>query len=401
MKILFVVSSFPALSETFILNQITGFLDAGHDVTILAMSKVDGKVHPDVTSYNIMEKVVFVNVPKSWGQKFVRATQHFFKNPTRTLQLLNYWRYGKFVFSLRPLLAEKYLRDQSKYDAIIAHYGSNGLLLSILEAASTTNRFVFFHGNDLTGFVTRFGSAIYQPLFKSDIKILPISRLHAKRVKELGAVKSRVYIHHMGVDLKKFPPVPLSPCGGGTVQLLLVGRLTEKKGIDIAISSVANLRAKGYPVELTIIGDGDKKQVLHAQAEALGVKEQIHFIGWLTQTKVDQFIQKASIIIQPSRVAENGDSEGIPVSLMEALAKGKLVVATYHGGIPEIVEHGYNGLLAVENDVMALTTSIESMLGMAEVKRQYMSRNAVQKVADTFNVVTLNKELMDMCAIKE
>ncbi|EUJ47821.1 glycosyltransferase [Paenilisteria rocourtiae] len=400
MKVLFVVSTFPALSETFILNQMTGFLDAGHDVTILAMSKVNGKAHPDVVRYGLMDKVTFVNVPKSIGQKLVRVTQHFVKNPIRTVQLLNYWRYGKFIFSLRPLLAEKYIKNQSTYDAIIAHYGSNGLLLSILESESVTNRFVFFHGNDVTGFVERFGSEIYQPLFQSTITLLPISRLWAKKVKEYGAAEHRVRVHHMGVDLNKFTPVTLPSQFEETIQLLLIGRLTEKKGIDIAISSTARLRSKGYPVELTVIGDGEKKQVLMAQAEALGVKKQVHFTGWLTQTEVQQSIQKASIILQPSRVAENGDMEGIPVSLMEALAKGKLVISTYHSGIPELVEHEYNGLLAVENDAMALTHHIESMIRMTDTNRQRMSRNAIQKVADEFNIETLNQRLMEMCEVK-
>ncbi|MBC1501865.1 colanic acid biosynthesis glycosyltransferase WcaL [Listeria weihenstephanensis] len=401
MKVLFVVSTFPALSETFILNQITGFLDEGHDVQILAMSKAAGKVHPDVERYQLMEKVTFVDIPKYTICKLARAVKSFIQYPLPAMRTLNFLRYGKFVFSLRPLLTLQYLENQSDYDTIIAHYGSNGLLLSILEKDASANRFVFFHGNDLTGFVKRFGYKIYQPLFQSDIKILPISNLWADKLKLYGAYEQKLQVHHMGVDVQRFPFLRPRHIGIGTsIKLLLVGRLTEKKGIDTALASVSLLKFFGYPVSLTIIGDGEMREELELYTKDLQLDKVVHFTGWLRQTEVKRYIEEADIIVQPSRTAENGDMEGIPVALMEVLAQGKLVVSTLHSGIPELIIDGCNGLLVPENDALALADKIEKLLQMSELDRGKMSENARKKIEKEFDIYKLNHRLMTMCGAK-
>lgn len=399
MKVLFVVSTFPALSETFILNQITGFIDAGHEVEILAMSEVYGKKHSDVDRYKLMEKVTFINHPKSFLKKIHKLMKIIIRNPFSTLRLLNFFYYGKFVFSFRPAFAQEYLKNQSDYDAIIAHYGSNGLLLSILEKSTPTKRFVFFHGNDLTGFVNRFNSNIYNALFKSDIMLLPISQLWAAKLRSYGASSLMVKVHHMGVDVNRFKLEKINNFED-PIKLLLIGRLTEKKGIDIAIASVRILKECGYPLKLTIIGDGDLNIELRKLVQALGLEKEVYFSGWVNQENVVKSIKQADIILQPSRTANNGDMEGIPVSLMESLAQGKLVVSTYHSGIPELIIDGHNGLLAPENNPVKFADKIEKFIQMTNDERHVVSINARSTILREFNIDKLNEKLIEMCLEK-
>ncbi|MBC1457700.1 glycosyltransferase [Listeria newyorkensis] len=396
MKVLFMVSSFPALSETFILNQITGFIDQGHDISILAMTRATGKIHPDVEKYDLMNKVQFVDIPKNPIAKLVKALMIIRTDPKTGMRLLNQKKYGKFVWSFRPLIVYPYLKDQTKYDTLIAHYGSNGLILSILEQNMVEKSFTFFHGNDLTGFVKRFGKEIYAPLFKSQITLLPISKLWREKLIDYGANPEKTKVHHMGVDLTKFQESTFKK--SDKVTLLVVGRLTEKKGIDIAISSLKYLLMLGYDVELRIIGDGEEREELKAMTKNLELEDKVVFAGWLNQEEVHMEIEKADIILQPSRIAKNGDMEGIPVALMEALARGKLVVTTKHSGIPELVQDGHNGFLAPENDSLIFAEKIADALNMPLVNKKELMKNARQTVMEEFNIDILNMQLSEMCA---
>ncbi|KGL39145.1 colanic acid biosynthesis glycosyltransferase WcaL [Listeria sp. SHR_NRA_18] len=397
MKVLFIVSSFPALSETFILNQITGFIDQGHDISILAMTRTTGKIHPDVEKYDLMNKVQFVNIPKNPITKLVKAFRIIRKAPKTGMRLLNQKKYGKFVWSFRPLLVSPYLKDQSKYDTLIAHYGSNGLILSILEQNMIGKSFTFFHGNDLTGFVKRFGKDIYTPLFKSEITLLPISELWREKLINYGANPEKTKVHHMGVDLSKFQESTFKS-SNKAISLLVVGRLTEKKGIDIAISSLKYLRMLGYDVELRIIGDGEEREVLKMMTKHLQLEDKVTFTGWLNQEEVHIEIEKADIILQPSLTAKNGDMEGIPVALMEALARGKLVVTTKHSGIPELIKDGHNGFLAPENDSLMFAEKIADALNMPLINKKELMKNARRTVMEEFNIDILNMQLSEMCA---
>ncbi|EUJ51019.1 glycosyltransferase [Listeria rocourtiae] len=128
------------------------------------------------------------------------------------------------------------------------------------------------------------------------------------------------------------------------------------------------------------------------------MEAKVIFAGWLNQEEVHMEIEKADIILQPSRTAKNGDMEGIPVALMEALARGKLVVTTKHSGIPELVQDGHNGFLAPENDSLIFAEKIADALNMPLVNKKELMKNARQTVMEEFNIDILNMQLSEMCA---
>ena len=162
----------------------------------------------------------------------------------------------------------------------------------------------------------------------------------------------------MGVSLEKFKAV--KPAGNSKIKLLSVARLVEKKGIQFSIEAVCRLIEQGYDVEYNIVGDGPLKPSLNTQIGNLNDK--IKFLGWKTQEETVKLIEESDIFLVPSVTSENGDMEGIPVVLMEAMAMQKPVISTYHSGIPELITSNSDGLLVPEKDVDALYDELENLI---------------------------------------
>ncbi|MBF8807268.1 MAG: glycosyltransferase [Enterococcus lacertideformus] len=116
--------------------------------------------------------------------------------------------------------------------------------------------------------------------------------------------------------------------------------------------------------------------------------------GWQTQDVVKEAVREADIILLPSKVASTGDKEGIPVSLMESLATGKLVISTFHSGIPELIQDGINGWLVEENDSHGLADKIEEVSQLSLDERIKVSKEARKSILLNFNIDSLNDQLV-------
>lgn len=156
------------------------------------------------------------------------------------------------------------------------------------------------------------------------------------------------------------------------------------------------LKIKNIHVNLKVIGDGDQKSYLEELIQARNLTKDVELLGWQTQEVVKKYVDHADLILLPSKVASNGDKEGIPVSLMEALASGKLVISTFHSGIPEIIQDGKNGWLVQENDSEALARKVKEVSQLTLNKRIEIARNARESVFLNFNIDKLNDQLDDI-----
>ncbi|EUJ44161.1 glycosyltransferase [Listeria rocourtiae] len=178
-----------------------------------------------------------------------------------------------------------------------------------------------------------------------------------------------------------------------TLQLLLVARLTEKKGISDAIHAVRFLQNHGIDTVLHIVGDGENRLILEETVQRLELQKQVQFHGFLNQMQVKEHFNVSDIFILPSVIAKDGDMEGIPVSLMEAMAQGKPVISTIHSGIPELVIHGKTGFLVPERDAEALGRAIIDYLNLTDSQKAELIVNARQKVVAEFDINRLNNVL--------
>ena len=180
-----------------------------------------------------------------------------------------------------------------------------------------------------------------------------------------------------------FPYLVHSPPADGAWCMIQASRFIEKKGLDLTLKTFAKFRKKYPNAELVLAGEGPLEGQLKELARSLGVEASVRFPGFLNQQQLAAAYASAHLFLHPSQKTMAGDQEGVPNSMLEAMASGLPVVATLHGGIPEAVHTGFDGLLVPERDGAAL---VNALLEIAENSATYetFSRNAAQSVRENF-----------------
>ncbi|EUJ45502.1 glycosyltransferase [Listeria riparia] len=167
--------------------------------------------------------------------------------------------------------------------------------------------------------------------------------------------------------------------------------------MDVAIKTMYELKKRGLKIALKIIGEGSLRHDLEALIIKNKLEKEVTLLGWQSQTEVKQAIEKADFVLQLSKTASDGDKEGVPVALMETMARGKLVISTQHSGIPELITNNRNGWLVAENSVPETTEKIIEIIHKPEIWAQ-ISEQARNKIYHEFNIKKLNDSLIASCA---
>ncbi len=401
MRIAFIVPQFPSISQTFVLNQITGLLDRGHEVEIFALRPGDeSKVHRDVEEYGLLRRTTYLTpIPAGRlerGLQGVRqALHHLPRHPGKVLGALNVFRFGREAASFSVLLRVLPFLDRGPFDIIHCHFGVCGnigvqcLLTGVLRGRVVTT----FHGFDLTSYVRRSGVAVYRTLFQHGHLCLPLSDHWKGRLIEMGCRPGKIVVHRMGVQTGQFEAMRERRREGDAIRVLSVARLVEKKGIRFGIQAISKV-VKSHPnVEYLIAGDGPLRSQFEQLAESLGLEGSVRLLGWKSQEEVADLMANADILMAPSVTGEDGDQEGIPVVLMEALAMGLPVISTHHSGIPELIIDGKTGLLAPERDSEELAHKILQLIGSDQLASE-LRFNGRRHVQESFDIDRLNDRLV-------
>ena len=397
MKIAFIVTVFPKLSETFILNQITGLLDMGHDVEIFAeYNPNEKKVHPDVEKYQLMKRVHYFDMPKNKIKRVLKASYliiiNFHKSPVGILKSLNLFRYEKSALSLKLLYSLIPFLD-TNFDIIHCHFGPNGIIGASLKEIGVKGKIITtFHGSDLSAFILSNGKDVYNDLFLNGDLFLPIGEHWKKKLIELGGDEKKIIVHRVGIDLEKFKYSERKIQLGEHIKLLTIGRLVEKKGHEYAIKAIAKIITKHKNVIYVIAGDGSLRGKLKSLVTECGIANHVKFLSNVEDDELLKLYGKSHIFVLPSVTACNGDQEGIPVVLMEAQATGLPIISTYHSGIPEIVVDGRSGFLVPERDVDAFVEKLEYLIEHIELWPE-MSRYGNNFVEERCDIQKLNQRL--------
>jgi colanic acid/amylovoran biosynthesis glycosyltransferase len=409
MKIAFIVPVFPSLSQTFVLNQITGLLDRGHDVTIYARSPgVDPVVHADVERYGLLDctsyyRSFYQAIPKNPFLRLVKAVglvvPNLGKKPVPILRALDVRKFGREAASLRILYqAAPFLdRHMPSYDVVHCHFGTAGNFGALLKdlGAIDGKLVTSFHGFDITRYIRDNGVNAYEPLFRAGDLFLPISERWRRELVKLGCEEQKVVVHRMGVDTSRFFFTPRRPRDDGRVHVLTVARLVEKKGAEYGIRAVMKVLQRCPHLEYKIAGDGPLKGQLRRLINTSNMGDRIQLLGWRRQEEIVKLMQEADLLLAPSVTGQDGDQEGIPVVLMEALAQGLPVLSTCHSGIPELVQEGQSGFLVPERDVDALAEKLEYLVEHPETWPE-MGRAGRDYVEAHYDINILNDRLVQL-----
>ncbi len=401
MKIAFIVGVFSKLSETFILNQITGLIDLGHDVEIFSMLKPEEeKIHPEVNEYDLLKRTHYLQdfLPVNKVKRVFKATIliciHIWKHPWVIIKVLNVFRFGKKVLTLRVLFyAIPFLEE--KFDIIHCHFGPIGKEFLFLIDILKTKYITSFHGFDFSRYVKQKGTDVYQELFKEGDLFTANTNYTKNKLIELSCNDKKIVIHPMGLRIDKFKYSERIYHPGETIRILTVARLVEKKGVEYSIRAVAKVVSKHPNIQYKIAGDGPLREKLQNLINNLGIENKIRLLGWRSSEEIIKLFQEAHLFILSSATASNGDQEGQGLVLQEAQAMGIPVLSTYHNGIPEGVINGKSGFLVPEKDVEALSEQLNYLIEHPG-KWPELGRKGRRFVEEKYDNVQLSKKLEDI-----
>lgn len=409
MKIAVIVEKFPVISETFITNQIAGLIRCGYVVDIYAELPGDfSRVHPDVDELQLLKNAYFQPaLPANYLVRFTKALKllirNFFKNPKAIFRSLNVFRYGKQALSLRLFyLVMTYLQNRSKncqweYDIIHCQFGMLGLQGILLRDMGVVrgNIITSLRGFDISWYVQEYGDDVYRELFKKGNFFLANCEFFRQKAIKIGCSPEKIIVHHSGIDCDRFLFQVRQMPVDNIIKIVTIGRLIEKKGIEYAIRAVAQV-VENYPkIEYSIIGDGWLKQELQQLIISLHLENKIKLLGWKTQPEIVKILEQSHIFIAPSVTAKDGNQDAPVNTLKEAMAMGLPVIATFHGGIPELVQDGVSGFLVPERDGNAIAVQIQYLIDHPEIWSD-MGKAGRDYVQTHFDTNKLNDELVEI-----
>ncbi len=384
MRLAYFTSSYPRATDTFIQREVAGLRQRGLDVITFTL-RVTGKEH-DVNAEVVVEKNRTQSLLPSSPFGLIASNMWFIafrlKRYLETLWLafvtrrpgLTGFIYQIFYFQEAVLLARKiYLQ---KIEHLHNHLGdSSGTVTMLAARLSGVGYSMTIHGPHIFFDPTHW--ALREKLKYSRF-VACISHYCKSQMMLFtdGVDWSKLQIIRCGIDLSQFQYMPPRSAGR---RLLYVGRLAPEKGIPVLIESLAGLKEQGYEFELVLAGDGPERTSLEEMVEAAGLGDRVIFAGYIEQAAVVRYMRESDVLVLPSF------AEGVPVSLMEAMALGVPVISTYVGGIVELVEPGVGGQLVFPSNREALRTAIARILDDPQF-RTGTSLRARERVASEFDL---------------
>lgn len=399
-KITIITSQFPVLSETFVVNQIKELDRQGHHIEVISLFGSKKLTETDLDKF--IEKTHFITQldPKTCTAK--DKLIQIIKNSYKFIGLKNKYELIKetclllkdknYSAILNNWLLVLSMNNTIETDFSIAHFFPNGCYAEFLRLSGrleTRKLATICHGNDMSHKALL---ASWLPYYKRTLQqtdyLWPISEFWKLRLLEWGAKEESIQVFRMGINTQKLTftarksPIELP------IKVLSVGRATEKKGLLYAVKALSQLDF----VEYQIIGDGEGLMDLQAEIEASGCTN-IKCLGSLPHEEVLSHLEQSDVFLLPSVTAEDGDMEGIPVALMEAMAKGKLVVSTYHSGIPELITDRESGFLCKEKDILEIVVAFKVIKSLSLLEINKYLNTARDKVIVDFNNEKINSEI--------
>jgi colanic acid/amylovoran biosynthesis glycosyltransferase len=211
-------------------------------------------------------------------------------------------------------------------------------------------------------------------LFNAVPLVFARSQSLAGRLVQLGCPPEKLRINRTGIPLNEFPLFDRQPPRDGKWKVVQACRLIPKKGVATSLRAFAIFK-KDYPAaQFFIAGKGPLQPELEMLAGGLGIARDVHFLGFLSQPRLRELYGSSHLFLHPSEISPNQDQEGVPNSVLEAMATGLPVVATRHGGIPEAVDHGRTGFLVAEEDHVSLANAMQLIASSPIVLREMGAR---------------------------
>jgi glycosyltransferase involved in cell wall biosynthesis len=254
------------------------------------------------------------------------------------------WRVISYIQQYRP-------------QAMLAEYATTAALIVDICCETRTPLYVHFHGFDasLPDREPRWRGR-YLKLFDQASGVIAPSEFLAAKIVRLGCPSEKLAVCPCGIDCEKFSPKPKE-----AGRLLMVGRLVGKKAPHLAIEAFARIADRFQQFRLDVVGEGPLRERCESVIRDHKLEGRVILHGAQPSERVRELMETCSIFLQHSVTTENGDTEGLPVAILEAMASGLAVVSTRHAGIPEAIENGKEGILVAEHDVPGMAHALAEL----------------------------------------
>lgn len=394
--IAFIVKYFPTVSETFIVNQINGLLDAGYTVQLYAYVQLENTlIHDSLKKHHLLENVnYFVKPPASKVHRFVLFIKWLFRNfygikwPV-LFKTLNCFKYGKRAYTLSLFFEAQWFLVPYKWELIHAHFGMNGNRVAQLKAIGVLPKSVklinTFHGYDLSPDMLPLYAEQYSDLFREADAFTVNTPYLDQLLKQVNAHNKPSYILPVGLDTSYFKKEQ-EKVNTAYFDVVFCGRLIPFKGPDLAIKIIKQLVESGYnTVRLHLIGAGLMNEQLHKDVLSHKLEAHVLFYGKLSQEAIKLRFQESDVFILPGRYdLQTGRAETQGLVVQEAQAMSLPVIVSDVGGIKYGVVPNKSGFVIAENDIDGFVVAIEQLILNPNKKAEFgeNGRNFVVKNYD-------------------
>ncbi|AFZ44692.1 glycosyl transferase group 1 [Halothece sp. PCC 7418] len=389
----YLLKTFPKLSETFILNEMLELERQGIALHIFSLRKPqDTDYHPQVSElqapvtyvpsllpdYDQAEETALLENYLAWQQS----------DPEPCLEQLRFYIDRPEKKRLNELLQGAYLAT------ILPELGIAHLHVHFANIPTATAE-IAHHLSGIPYSMTAHAKDIYltDPIaldrgMKSAEFVLTCTDYNRRYLASISTSSTPIYLSYHGLDLKRFQgeQTPLS-VKTEPLKILSIGRFCEKKGFPDLLAACAHLSLAGVPFTCKIVGFGPLQEALALQIKDFNLQDQVTLVGKLTQDQVIEQYRQADVFVLPCQVTGDGDRDGIPNVLIEAMAMELPVISTRISGITELIVSGENGILVPEKDPSAIAQAL-IQLHPDPKKRSELGRAGRQTVREHFTLET-------------
>ncbi len=424
-EIAYIIKGFPRLSETFISNEVLLLEQSGVTIKLFSIKHPDEALQQSTVS-QINAKPVYLPSVTSLSntflpvwllrniRPFIKAhmklalTQpiNFFSTLIKASSMMVIYRQNMFANPKKVFLKEfiqaVFIADQIIQSGNIRHIHSHfchGATTIALFVSKLTNIPFSFtaHAKDIYQKTQNPGDLLIKKI-KAASFVATCTGANKRYLDQLDDPDKIKLIYH-GLDISFFTPDKPIP-NKNIQEILSVGRYVEKKGFQYLIEACSLLKNRGLQFRCRIIGEkGDAYPSLKALVEKLELEELVSLEGPKAHLELKQIYQQSKIFALPCQIVDDGDRDGIPNVLVEAMACGLSVVSTHISGIPELIKHQHNGLLIEEKNSLDLADALEQLLTDKSLSAQLAEngRNTVIQEFDSEQTTQHLRRLFDEC----
>lgn len=399
-KIVFKISEFPHVSETFIIAQIITAIQLNYQVVILVNSVLDFKqsLHEDILlKYKIKDLLVVedIKIPKNKFIRFFKIFLLFISNISHLKSILNFYKFQKEKSFSWIFYWDFYQQFNDPSTIFHIQYGNNKFPIDVLKAKCKFRAKVIttFHGHDaffpMHGYIPNNG--YYDFLFESADVITANTKYLADKIEVLGCPLEKLQLVPVGVDTTYFTPIHKVQKRDSILKLINVGRLDPVKGHKYLIEIVHEIIKKGITIQLNIVGEGSERKNLETLIKKYNLSETVKLVGKKTQAEIKEMYLQSDLYVFAAVPLQDGRRETQGLATLEAQACGLPVLAYDSGGVKYTIENNTTGFIFNEFEIDKV---VEKLLFLNENRNviQEMSNNCFSFVEANFSQKVINEK---------